>query len=94
MNVLSQFHDPLGLKNVLKLNCMISEKFCTQESLRKQTGCFQSHVWFWRAMVFNKGYILSVFVCAVRERIVSEADGDEKTPLSGVGLLKCTWKVN
>lgn len=44
-------------------------------------------------MVFNKGYILSVFVCVERERAVGETV-TKKTPLSGVGLLKCTWKVN
>lgn len=50
------------------------QKYCTQESRSKQIGLHHSQVWFWRSVVFNKGNILPVFVCDLREREDSERD--------------------
>lgn len=60
MNVWSRFHDPLGLKNLLKHNGMISKILYARERVSKQTGFLQSQVWFWISTVFNKGDILSM----------------------------------
>lgn len=58
---------PLGLGKTYYNSIVWFQKYCTQESVSKQTEFLHSQDWFWRSAVFNKGYILSVFVCAERD---------------------------
>lgn len=60
------FLDPLGLENLLKLNCTILKNTVHRSQRVNKQDFFIPRSGFWRSVVFNKGYMLSV--CAERGR--------------------------